>query len=924
MIGAREPVRFWGEHNEGRRLADVLRSARPSGLRRSAIAHVGSADGIATLALRLLLGAEVVGFEEETTDRTAVAALANEAGFRQLPAGLDFQPIIKGALPSESGRFDAVLVTNLTRARASLSLLREVRRVVKPDGLVVVEARPLYFSARGAQLPEELVPAFAHLTESEEALAARLFEGVANRSHAEALLDRFHRLSRLTADAIQQLVLAADLRMDDVRLEAGRDEPIPSSLHHRALSELCLTGLTIEASRWDSPRPTRVALPHARVARVPRTDEPIPDGTALIAVFVHHGAASFLPTLRSIFERIHLPVVLGAPNTETLALFAEFELPRRIASNSAEFVNQLWEEFRSDILLIVDPVIVPEDFLDRAMAAVGDDLRIASVSFFSNSADFLSFPTGQPALRPPEGMDETIITRRLRSLEPSAALVPIVHAAGPAILISGTGIGATGPLRSSPSGKAAASLADYSLRARRKGLLSFVDGGTFYTTPSDLALDPIGSEFPPGDREWVRSEHPEAFQLLEAERSKGDSPFTIAVRTAHAKAMGLRVLIDAMPLGPTQMGTQTTILALIESLARRDDVAEVCVALEQDAPRYAHATLNNNKVTVRLCTPDDLSVFGRVDIGHRPFQPDQRLNLAAWRGVCDRFMVSILDIIGYQIGTYYVTPQVWLEYRQTMKDSLSLVDGVTTISEDVRQQVELEHLPIDPSRLFVIPYGTEHLRGTEAARVPAELVAGDHHTSEFLLCFGTNYSHKNRDLAIAVHHELRQRGLNMTLILAGAFVPFGSSRVLESFGLTGTDPVVVLPDISDEERNWLLRHAQLVLYPTSAEGFGLVPFEAARFGTATVHVDFGPLRELTTEAPPVVAADWSVASFADAAEQLLRDPGLAAAQVEASLHVGSEYSWARTAELLTTAYRTLIARPPRLAEGLLLPVRGAV
>lgn len=641
----------------------------------------------------------------------------------------------------------------------------------------------------------------------------------------------------------------------------------------------------------------------------------------LVAVFVPREAEAFLPTLRSIFKWLELPVALGAPTREILELFGEFDVPQRVAPTAAQFVNNLWREFRTDILLVVDPVVLPDGFLDRAVAAVRNDLRVASVSFYSNAAEHLSFPFGHPTLRPPEGTDENVLTRRLRELPPPPKLVPVAYAAGAAVLLSGTSLGATGLLRDSPSGKAPAALADFSLRARRKGLLNLLDAGTFYTRPSDIVVDPIGTEFSPSDREWVRQQHPHGLALLEQETSTGDSPFSIAMRVGHAKAMGLRVLIDGMPLGPTQMGTQVTILALIDALVARDDVAEVCVALENEPPRYAEASLTHRKVTARRCTPDDVTVFGRVDICHRPFQPDQRLQLDAWRAVCDRFLVSVLDVIGYQIGDYYADPDTWLEYRQVMRDVLSVVDGVTTISDDVRLQVELEHLPIDPSRLFVVPYGTEHLTGNEEGRVPIELVARGRHADEFLLCFGTNYSHKNRDLAVGAHRELCRRGWNLTFVLAGAMVPFGSSRVLESFEDDGTDPVVVLPDVSAEERNWLLRHAQLVLYPTSAEGFGLVPFEAARFGTATVHADFGPLREIAGGRPPVVAADWTATAFADAAEELLRDPTIRDRQVQAGLVAGDRYSWERTAELLTTVYRTLISRPPRFAEGLPLPLR---
>lgn len=650
------------------------------------------------------------------------------------------------------------------------------------------------------------------------------------------------------------------------------------------------------------------------------TEDRLPNDP-IVAVFVPRHADAFLPTLRSVFAHLPLSVVLGSPDPSVLEVFGEFRLRSLVAPSAADLVNELWAESKRQILLVSDPVIVPPGFLDRATDLIDSDLRVASVSFFSNSADFLSFPYGQPVQRPPEGQDERTLTRLLRELPPEPTPAPIALAMGAAVLLSATAIGAVGPLVNCPSGGAGGTLAEFSLRARRKGFISYLDPGTFYSRPSDLALEPIGSDFPPPDRVWVDDLHPFGAPLLQREWQRGDSAFSIAMRTGHSKVMGLRVLLDASNLGPTQMGTQTTILALIAALVRRSDVAEVGVILANELPEYAGAVLNHRKVRARRCPPDDFSLFGRMDIGHRPFQPDQNFLRDPWRATCDRFVVSILDVIGYQIGSYYDRPQTWLDYREALQDTVSTADGVFAISEDVRHQIELEQLPIDAGRLFAIPYGTEHLTGEEPGTVPEELVARSRGADEFILCLGTNYSHKNRDAAVRVHHSLKSRGWNLPLVLAGAFVPYGSSRVLEAFETSEGDDVIVLPDISETDRNWLLRHASLVLYPTSAEGFGLVPFEAARFGTPTVSVSFGSLRELGADRAPVGTHSWEPEELADAAESLMRDPQLARQQVEALIDAGADYTWDRTAEVMTAAYRTLIASPPRWPEGLALPVR---
>jgi glycosyltransferase involved in cell wall biosynthesis len=107
-----------------------------------------------------------------------------------------------------------------------------------------------------------------------------------------------------------------------------------------------------------------------------------------------------------------------------------------------------------------------------------------------------------------------------------------------------------------------------------------------------------------------------------------------------------------------------------------------------------------------------------------------------------------------------------------------------------------------------------------------------------------------------------------------------------------------------------MRHADLVLYPSSAEGFGFVPYEAAHFGTPTIFTRFGPLIELAPDIP-VSALDWSPEALAAAADALLSDPAQARLQVESCLDAGSKYTWPATAERLTELYRQVMATPPR-------------
>lgn len=537
--------------------------------------------------------------------------------------------------------------------------------------------------------------------------------------------------------------------------------------------------------------------------------------------------------------------------------------------------NRVWEERRCHVLLVGDTVEFPDRALDPAIALVEADPRAGTVSFLGDG-----FPS------PGAGLDAGQVTRTLRATSPELRPSPIPFATGPAVLVSSSAFSAVGPLAGAATAEA---LVDFSVRGRRRGFLSLLDPSTFCRRLSGTPFVPAGE--------------PET--TLVQEYGQPGSPLSIVLAAARAKVCGLRVLVDAARLSPQEMGTQVATVALIRALARRTDVERVCVALAGELPAYAASLRDDPKVDARVCPGRDFSAFGRVDVAHRPFQPDSPSDMDACRAVAERTVISILDLIAYHAVSYQLEPVHWRTYRDWLRQSVAQVDGVVAISHDVRRQILLERLPVEPARVLVAELGTDHLTGEEAESAPAAVRTG---ADPFLVVLGADYTHKNRDLAVRAHRRLCEQGLDLTLVMAGTPV-HGSSRELEAQARAGDQRIVVLPDISSEERNWLLRHAALVLYPTSGEGFGLVPFEAARFGTPTAFVSFGPLAELAG-ALPVQAEDWSPASLAGAAALLLADPDLARAQVEATLVAGDRYTWDRSAAVLAEAYRGLLARPP--------------
>lgn len=506
------------------------------------------------------------------------------------------------------------------------------------------------------------------------------------------------------------------------------------------------------------------------------------------------------------------------------------------------------------------------------------------------------------------GHSEETITRRLRGASSDPQIVPIPVPAGAAVLFSSAALRALGGF-DGLCGSPEISLIDVALRGVKRGFRNVLDAQTFIVRPlqpdarGDALNDPVA-------RDWLHYRHHFFPALFDHERDTRDTPLGDAIAVQRSLVLGMRVLMDGSCLGPYEMGTQVALLSQVDAMAKHPGIEEVIVATPGGlVPPYASSVLMQRGVSV--CPMGDLTFpdAGEVDILHRPFQSGDAVPVDRWRQVARRTVVTIHDLIAYDNGNYHASSGAWLAYRDGIRASVREADAVIAISHDTAHTMRAARLPIPSDELAVIENGTDHViaQGNDE-QPPIELLETGRAAADFILVLGAAYSHKNRDLAIRAWHDLRRRGHPIELVLAGVVVPMGSSRNEEAIVAAQGEWPVLLADVTSAERDWLLRHAKLVLYPTSAEGFGLVPFEAAAFGTPTVFVSFGPLAESLPDVP-VSASDWDPASLADALERLIGDPDLAKEQIASVLAVSGHLTWARYADKLVEVYRQALARP---------------
>ena len=179
----------------------------------------------------------------------------------------------------------------------------------------------------------------------------------------------------------------------------------------------------------------------------------------------------------------------------------------------------------------------------------------------------------------------------------------------------------------------------------------------------------------------------------------------------------------------------------------------------------------------------------------------------------------------------------------------------------------------------------------------------------FILSLGTLEPRKNFSRLIEAYALMRGSGLGMAdgelkLIITGGkgWLYDEIFARVEELGLTGE---VIFPGfVADEDLPALYNLAELFVFPSLYEGFGLPPLEAMACGTPVVTSDRPSLPEVVGEAGLMVEATDSQ-ELAEAMKRVLTDEDLRKGMREKGLKQAEKFTWEAAAEKLLDVYRRL-------------------
>lgn len=572
-----------------------------------------------------------------------------------------------------------------------------------------------------------------------------------------------------------------------------------------------------------------------------------------------------------------------------------------------------------DVVLVNSDLIVGEEWLERLTEAALSDASIATASTLTNHGTILSVPDrNTPAHGLPDGLTPTEAARRVAAAgRRSRPAIPT--AVGHCCYVSRRALDLVGPFDETLNPGYGEEV-DFSQRATALGFRHVCadDVFTFHRGQGTFGTSPVTIKRQLAHEHIVRHRYPWYAAAVEQAAADRTSPLADALGVARRALVGLTIGIDALSLGPIEMGTQHNVIETIRALADLPGIARLVVFVPAQLPPYAIA-LFDTLPAVDFVVANPFAWRGEriVDLVYRPYQVTQQAELDFLCSVADRFVVNQLDTIAFENPAYFANAGEWMAYRATTRLALAQADGVAFLSEHGRRTASSAGLLSAGQPTEVVGCGVVQRAVDDGDPSPPLALVG--RSDGFVLCLGASYLHKNRPFALQVWRELRHRGWTGAIVLAGPTPPHGNSlereliQLLDEPALAGD--VVSLSAVSDREKRWLYQHASLVIYASSSEGFGLVPFEAAAHGVPTLASGLADGLAETLPARAPILNSFDVCAAADMAWTLLHDEQAMQGAIEAVRTRGDGFTWALTADRLEALFADVLQRPTHARFG---------
>ncbi len=247
-----------------------------------------------------------------------------------------------------------------------------------------------------------------------------------------------------------------------------------------------------------------------------------------------------------------------------------------------------------------------------------------------------------------------------------------------------------------------------------------------------------------------------------------------------------------------------------------------------------------------------------------------------------------------------------------IRRALARADRIITVSYNSKRDL-VDYFGISPSCVEVIYNGVSPRFRPDVPEEERRRVAEKYGiTRPYLLFLGGEKPHKNAQNVVRAFAEARRRrpDLPQTLVLGGP-IPANAARIDALIAALDVGRSIIRPGrIAEEDLPGLFAGADVLLYPTLYEGFGLPVVEAMACGTPVLTSSTSALQEIAGGYAYLVDP-LDVDAIARGIVLLTTDPKVRSDFVELGRKRARDFSWDKAAERTLEVYAAALGGAAR-------------
>jgi len=375
----------------------------------------------------------------------------------------------------------------------------------------------------------------------------------------------------------------------------------------------------------------------------------------------------------------------------------------------------------------------------------------------------------------------------------------------------------------------------------------------------------------------------------------------------------MRISINLLFVQPGRIGgSEIFVTNLVENLLRIDETNEytliVCSNNEQlfstDAKNVEYLRFNfNNSSRIKrvfveqFVLPEKLRER-KVDLLIAPG------NTGLIRCPCKQLLI-VHDLIYFVYPKYYsLAKRTYLQ--NLVKYSCKKADGIIAVSQNTKNDIT-KYTGVNENKISVIHEGVDFERFSRIKKDEAQkFVQKQYGIREYIYSPTSLYRHKNNDSLVKVFAKLRnEKKIHQKLIITGIDPYRRINRLKDIITKLGMNKeIFYLGRIPNEYLPYLYSGADIVMYLSSYEGFGLPVLEAMASGSPVLSSNRSSLPEVVENAG-VLVDPFDIEDIANRVYELLTNEGLRKKCIDSGLIRARQLSWESVAQRFIRLYDDL-------------------